>query len=75
MKSAVLLIVILIGAVGLEPIATVVADRLDSYNETDEGNGLIKGFPFFILPMIAGILFISTLSAILIGQKQRKNTY
>jgi len=74
MKSTFLLIVIIIGATGLEPIATVVADIQDNDDRMDGARKSTMKDSTPVLPFIAGILFIIILLSILLGQKHRQKS-
>jgi NADH:ubiquinone oxidoreductase subunit 6 (subunit J) len=69
MKHVVLIIIIIIGAVGLEPITTVIADNQGS-QEIDEDEENDKFLSSLFLPIIAGIVFVLVLLTILIAQNK-----
>ena len=69
MKHVVLILIIIIGAVGLEPLATVTAD-IQGSPEIDVDVENDKFLPSLFLPFIAGIVFVLVLLTILIGQNK-----
>ena len=69
MKHVVLILIIIIGAFGLEPLATVTADNQGS-PEIDVDVENDRFLSFLSLPFIAGIVFVLVLLTILIAQNK-----